>query len=346
MNIIIIFTNYNYFYKNQGGIRIVDIKKDNENKNLLNSHYSDKIAEDQTNEYLGKNGLEKVDDNNKTAKIIIKDIKKTFQRKSKKSKEEEFLAIDNINLDIYEGEFLVILGPSGCGKSTLLDIIGGLSNPSEGEIKINNKKINGPGLDRGIVFQQYALLPWRNALHNVTFPLESHMDKRESEKIGEKYLSLVGLSGFEDRYPNELSGGMKQRVAIARALAINPEILLMDEPFAAVDAQTRSILQEDLLKITEKNKKTVIFITHSIDEAIFLADKVAIMTARPGTIKEIVKIPFSRQHRFKTDFKSSSDFARLRHKIWNLLKEEVVKSQEIKRNKLEFETSIEKGGGI
>lgn len=178
MNIIIIFTNYNYFYKNQGGIRIVDIKKDNENKNLLNSHYSDKIAEDQTNEYLGKNGLEKVDDNNKTAKIIIKDIKKTFQRKSKKSKEEEFLAIDNINLDIYEGEFLVILGPSGCGKSTLLDIIGGLSTPSEGEIKINNKKINGPGLDRGIVFQQYALLPWRNALHNVTFPLESHMDKR------------------------------------------------------------------------------------------------------------------------------------------------------------------------
>jgi NitT/TauT family transport system ATP-binding protein len=284
-------------------------------------------------------------DNNDTPKIIIRNIKKTFERKGKKSK-EEFLAIDNVNLDIYNGEFLVILGPSGCGKSTLLDIIGGLSTPSKGEIKINDKIIEGPGLDRGIVFQQYALLPWRNALHNVTFPLESHLDKRESEKISKKYLSLVGLSGFEDRYPNELSGGMKQRVAIARALAIDPEILLMDEPFAAVDAQTRSILQEDLLKITENNKKTVIFITHSIDEAIFLADKVAIMTARPGTIKEIVNIPISRQHRFKTDFKSSSDFARLRHKIWELLKEEVIKSQEIKENNLEFETSIEKGGGI
>jgi NitT/TauT family transport system ATP-binding protein len=176
--------------------------------------------------------------------------------------------------------------------------------------------------------------------------LESFKEKSEREVIGKKYLSLVGLFGFEDRYPHELSGGMKQRVAIARALAIDPEILLMDEPFAAVDAQTRSILQEDLLKITGSSEKTVVFITHSIDEAIFLADKVAIMTARPGTIKEVVKIPFSRQHRLTTDFKSTPEFARFRHKIWELLKEEVVKSQEIAEYKIEFDDVIDKGGGI
>jgi NitT/TauT family transport system ATP-binding protein len=242
---------------------------------------------------------------------------------------------------------VVILGPSGCGKSTLLEIISGLLTTSDGEIKIDNKIIDGPGLDRGIVFQQYALLPWRNALKNVTFPLESFKDKNEQNKIAKKYLSLVGLSGFEDRYPHELSGGMKQRVAIARALAIDPEILLMDEPFAAVDAQTRSILQLDLLKIAENTKKTVVFITHSIDEAIFLADKVAVMTARPGTIKEIITVPFSRQVRFTTDFKNTSDFTALRHRIWELLKEEVIKTQEIS-TKIEFEELIDKdkGGGI
>ena len=228
----------------------------------------------------------------------------------------------------------------------MLDIIAGLSSPTEGEVEIDDKIVDGPGLDRGIVFQQYALLPWRNALKNVTFPLESFKEKDEREEIAKQYLSLVGLSGFEERYPHELSGGMKQRVAIARALAIDPEILLMDEPFAAVDAQTRSILQEDLLKITENSNKTAVFITHSIEEAIFLADKVAIVTARPGTIKEVVNIPFSRQHRFTTDFKNTSDFARLRHKIWELLKEEVVKSQEIAERKIEFDEKIDKGGGI
>jgi len=273
--------------------------------------------------------------------------------------------LNDVNLDVLDGEFLVILGPSGCGKSTLLDLIAGLSTQSKGEIKIDDNIIDGPGLDRGIVFQQYALLPWRNALKNVTFPLESIKEKVEREEIAKKYLSLVGLSGFEDSYPHELSGGMKQRVAIARALAIDPEILLMDEPFAAVDAQTRAILQEDLLRITGNSefsgnsKKTVVFITHSIDEAIFLADNVAIMTARPGTIKKVVKIPFSRQHRLTTDFKSTSDFARFRHKIWELLKEEVIKSQEISEknvgkgnigkginDKSESDKLIDKGGGI
>lgn len=233
-----------------------------------------------------------------------------------------------MNLNINKGEFVVILGPSGCGKSTLLDIIAGLSEPDEGHVYIDGNPIEGPGLDRGVVFQQYALLPWRTALHNVSFPLEANYDKETREEIAKNYLSLVGLTGFEDRYPYELSGGMRQRVAIARALAIEPEVLLMDEPFAAVDAQTREILQTDLLRITESTHKTVVFITHSIDEAIFLADRVAVMTARPGIIKEIVNIPISKERRFTEDIKSTQEFVKIRHKLWELLKEEVIKSQE------------------
>jgi len=266
--------------------------------------------------------------------------------KSNKSNKKDFIALDGVNIDVYNGEFLVILGPSGCGKSTLLDILGGLSSPNGGEVKIDNEIINGPGLDRGIVFQQYALLPWRNALKNVTFPLESSHEKETQIKIAKKYLSLVGLDGFEDRYPHELSGGMKQRVAIARALAIEPEILLMDEPFAAVDAQTRSLLQIDILKITENTKKTVVFITHSIDEAIFLADRVAVMTARPGIIKEIVEIPVSREDKLTNDFKSTKEFIDLRHKIWELLKEEVVKSQDKATVVKKPNEIVGEGGGI
>jgi NitT/TauT family transport system ATP-binding protein len=233
-----------------------------------------------------------------------------------------------VNLSIEKGEFLVILGPSGCGKSTLLDIFAGLSIPDEGSVSIDGNVIKGPGLDRGVVFQQYALLPWRTALDNVTFALEADKDKETREQIAKNYLSLVGLSGFEDRYPYELSGGMKQRVAIARALAIEPEVLLMDEPFAAVDAQTREILQTDLLRITEDTHKTVIFITHSIEEAIFLADRVAVMTSRPGVIKTIVDVPISKERRFTDDIKSTPEFAKIRHELWELLKEEVIKSQE------------------
>lgn len=233
-----------------------------------------------------------------------------------------------MNLSIEKGEFLVILGPSGCGKSTLLDIFAGLSEPDEGSVSLDGNVIKGPGLDRGVVFQQYALLPWRTALDNVTFALEADTDKETREKIAKNYLSLVGLNGFEDRYPYELSGGMKQRVAIARALAIEPEVLLMDEPFAAVDAQTREILQTDLLRITEDSHKTVIFITHSIEEAIFLADRVAVMTSRPGVIKTIVDIPISKEKRYTEDIKSTQEFAKIRHELWELLKEEVVKSQE------------------
>jgi NitT/TauT family transport system ATP-binding protein len=244
--------------------------------------------------------------------------------------ESKFYALDGVNLNIKAGEFFVIIGPSGCGKSSFLDLIGGLTEPDNGEILINGKPITGPGLDRAIVFQQSALFPWRTALDNVSFLLEAKkVEKSVREKIARKYLSLVGLSGFEDRYPYELSGGMKQRVAIARALAINPEVLLMDEPFAALDAQTREIMQRDLLKIRDQTRKTVIFITHSIDEAVFLADRVAVMTGRPGIIKNVIDIPIPRSSRLSNDLKITPEFVEIRHKLWELLTEEVFKTQEI-----------------
>ena len=267
------------------------------------------------------------------AKIEATNITKTFEvrnnGKKGNNKTEAFTALGGVNLNIEDGEFLVILGPSGCGKSTFLDILAGLSEPDSGTVTIDGNPITGPGLDRGVVFQQYALLPWRTALSNITFVLEAkHIEKDLQDENAKKYLSLVGLSGFEDRYPHELSGGMKQRVAIARALAIDPEVLLMDEPFAAVDAQTREILQTDLLNITYGAQKTVVFITHSIDEAVFLADRVAVMTARPGVIKEIVDVPIQREKRFTEDIKFTPEFVEIRHKLWELLKGEVVKSQE------------------
>lgn len=267
-------------------------------------------------------------------KIKAENIKKMYKirgngnNNGKTSK--ELLALGGVDLSIKKGEFLSIVGPSGCGKSTFLDLVGGLSKPSEGKIFIDDMIVEGPGLDRGIVFQQYALFPWRTAIGNVEFGLESKkILKNERIETARKYLSLVGLAGFEDRYPYELSGGMKQRVAIARALAFDPDILLMDEPFGALDSQTREILQLELLRIWDETHKTILFITHSIDEAVFLSDRVAIMTARPGVIKKIVEIPLSRAVRFEDDVRTSNEFVRSRHELWGLLKEEVVKAQQV-----------------
>lgn len=269
-------------------------------------------------------------------KIKAENIKKTYKirsngnSKSNGNAQKELLALGGINLNINRGEFVSIVGPSGCGKSTFLDLVGGLSKPNEGNIYIDGRPVEGPGLDRGIVFQQYALFPWRTALGNVEFGLENQkVGKKERVEIARKYLSLVGLKGFEDRYPYELSGGMKQRVAIARALAYDPDILLMDEPFGALDAQTRELLQGELLRIWEETHKTVLFITHSIDEAVFLSDRVAIMTARPGFIKNVVDIPVSREARFDDGIRTSSDFINIRQELWGHLKEEVVRSQQI-----------------
>lgn len=206
-------------------------------------------------------------------KIKADNVKKMFKIRSngysKNNSVSDIIALAGINLCVQNGEFMAIVGPSGCGKSTFLDLLGGLSRPNEGNIYIDDKVVNGPGLDRGIVFQQYALFPWRTAIENIEFGIEKqNKTKKERKEIAQKYISLVGLNGFENHYPYQLSGGMKQRVAIARALAYNPDILLMDEPFGALDAQTREIMQRELLKIWEKTKKTIIFITHSIDEAV------------------------------------------------------------------------------
>lgn len=255
------------------------------------------------------------------AKIVARNIRRIYQIKRQPNEPAtEFEAIRHLDLTVKQGEFLAIVGPSGCGKSTFLDMVAGLAQPSSGEIFIDGKLITGPALDRGIVMQGYALFPWRTVRKNVEFGLEiKKVPKKDRKEISQRYIELVGLSNFEDRYPHELSGGMKQRVAIARALAYDPEVLLMDEPFAAVDAQTREVLQEELLRIWEKTKKTIIFVTHGIDEAVFLADRVAVMTAHPGTIKEIVNINLPRP---RDGIRSSADFGWVRHKIWELLQNE------------------------
>jgi NitT/TauT family transport system ATP-binding protein len=254
-----------------------------------------------------------------TDKIVIKNINRVFNIKRNNSGKKDFVAIKDVNLNIKAGEFITIVGPSGCGKSTLLDIIAGLSKPSSGEIYIDNKIITGPALDRGIVLQGYALFPWRTVRHNVEFGLEiKGVKKKDRREISSKFIKLVGLEGFEDRYPYELSGGMRQRVAIARALAYDPEVLLMDEPFAAIDAQTREVMQDELLRIWEETNKTIIFVTHSIEEAVGLADRVAIMSANPGYIKEIVDVDLPRPRRIG-DIRNSTNFSWITHKVWEIL---------------------------
>jgi len=240
---------------------------------------------------------------------------------------DALLALDDIRLDVGRGEFVALLGPSGCGKSTLLHIIDGLV-PARGEIFVGGARVVGPGLDRGLVFQDYALFPWRTVLDNVAFGLEmKKIPCGERLRIAREHLELVGLCGFEDRYPAQLSGGMKQRVAIARALAYEPEVLLMDEPFAALDAQTREILQQELLRIWQRTRKTIVFVTHSIEEAVFLAQRVAVITARPGRIKAIVDVDLpSRTER--GDVRSTPEFGCLRHRLWELLSEEVDRARE------------------
>jgi NitT/TauT family transport system ATP-binding protein len=204
-------------------------------------------------------------------------------------------ALVDINLEIQEGEFICLLGPSGCGKSTLLKIIAGLIPASSGRITINGKAIDGPGPERAVVFQDYALFPWMSVRDNIEFGLEARKLAPSARKeISDKLLSVVGLSDFASRYPHHLSGGMKQRVSIARALAVNPSLLLMDEPFGALDAQTRQSLQDELLRIWREYRKTVIFVTHSIEEAIYLSDRIVVMTARPGRIKEVITIDEAR----------------------------------------------------
>src|SRR4051794_20289599 len=223
--------------------------------------------------------------------IAIERLSKSFET----TRGTSHLALSDIALEVAEGEFVSILGPSGCGKSTLLYIVGGFVTPSTGSVVVNGRPVTGSGPDRGPVFQEFALFPWKTVLGNVMYGLERNgVAKVEAQKRARELLALVHLSGYERFYPKELSGGMKQRVARARTLAYRPSILLMDEPFGALDAQTRTRLQNDLLDIWERDRKTVLFVTHSVEEAVFLSDRVAVMTRSPGRIKEIIPIALAR----------------------------------------------------
>ena len=260
-----------------------------------------------------------------SSRIELSGVGQTFWVRGDDDKQlREFVALDHLDLTVEPGEFLTVVGPSGCGKSTVLDLIAGLATPSAGRLTIDGRPITGPGLDRSVVFQQYTLLPWRTAAANVEFALEARggLSRRERATRALEYLDLVGLSEFANRYPHELSGGMKQRVAIARSLSYEPEVLLMDEPFGALDAQTRERLQEELLGIWRRTGTTVVFITHDIDEAVFLGQRVAVMSSRPGRIREVIGIDLDRSDAGETDVRATREFADYRHRIWSLLRQQ------------------------
>ena len=256
--------------------------------------------------------------NNLPVKVKIENVVKKYSGRN-----GEMVALNGVSLDIHENEFVCVVGPSGCGKSTLLNIIAGLHEPTSGQVLVDGQAVSGPGPDRGVVFQQYALFPWLTVQKNVEFGLKLQgMSQDKAEQEAKKYIKMVDLEQFAQSYPKELSGGMKQRVAIARAYAINPKVLLMDEPFGALDAQTRTQLQTELLKTWEKEQKTCFFITHDVEEAIILAQRVIIMSARPGRIKEVVEIniPYPRTQ----ETKMSKEFLDLKNHIWSQVYQEYL----------------------
>ncbi len=255
-----------------------------------------------------------------TAKIQVIGLAKAFRARG-----QIVTALHDFNLTVAEGEFVCVVGPSGCGKSTLLRILGGLSTPSAGEVRLLPGK-NGAPL-QSIVFQEYAIFPWKTVIDNVAFGLEMRgVGKAERHAVARDWLLKVGLAKFADAYPHQLSGGMKQRVSIARAFANDPEILLMDEPLGALDAQTRAVLQEELIRIWEASRKTVVYITHSIEESILLGDRVVLMTAHPGTLKCEFVVPFKRPREF--ELTGTPEFSRLNYGIWKELQGEVKLAME------------------
>jgi len=249
------------------------------------------------------------------AHINIRNLGKIFKRD-----EKETVVLDNFSLDIKKGELITIVGPSGCGKTTILRLIAGLIEPTSGEVLINGKLCKAPGADRGMVFQDFALFPWRSVRKNVEFGLEvAGIPREERRERAERYIIRAGLEKFIDSRIHELSGGMKQRVGIARALVGHPDVILMDEPFGSLDAQTRNIMQTQLLKILDRTDQTIVFITHSVDEAVFLSDRIVVLTKRPAKIKEIVEIPWPRPRD-----RADPEFTALRKKILAELEEENV----------------------
>jgi len=248
-------------------------------------------------------------------KLEIKGVSKSFRQRG-----EVLQVLQDFSLAVEDLEFVVLLGPSGCGKSTLLRIVDGIDTCDSGAVILNGKDVTGTtGGGRGMVFQSFELFPWRTALGNIEFGLEvAGVGKTERREIAQHYINLVGLTKFEDSYPHQLSGGMQQRVGIARALAIKPDILLMDEPYGALDVQTRDLLQSELLRIWDSERKTVIFVTHSIEEAIYLADRIVVISPRPGRIDRIIEVPFARPR--EEDIKASPEFLAMRRDIWSSLK--------------------------
>ena len=250
--------------------------------------------------------------------IAVRDLVKTFTRDGRTVE-----AMKGFSLAIAEGEFVTVVGPSGCGKSTFLHMVGGFEPVTGGELLVDGRKVRGPGPDRGVVFQEFALFPWRTVAENVTWALEiAGRPRAERDAVAERLIAKVGLTHFRHHYPAELSGGMKQRVAIARTLAFDPRILLMDEPFGALDAQNRELMQEELQVIWNDTRKTVLFITHDIDEAIYLADRVVVFTARPGRLKADVRIDLPRPRAIEV--KKTPAYAAYRNHIWDLLRDEVL----------------------
>jgi NitT/TauT family transport system ATP-binding protein len=259
------------------------------------------------------------------AQIIVDRVNHTYRP----ARGRAVLALSDVSLEVRSREFVALLGPSGCGKSTLLYLVGGFLPTEQGRIVVEGKPVTAPGPDRGIVFQHFALFPWKTVRANILYGLErQRMQRAEREQRAQAFIDLVGLTGFEDSYPSQLSGGMKQRTAIARTLAFDPSILLMDEPFGALDAQTRALMQTELLNIWKRTPKTVIFVTHDVQEAVYLADRIAVMSARPGRIKAIVDNKFGNRD---PGILRSKEFVERVDEIWNLVRDEAIKAQETRR---------------
>jgi NitT/TauT family transport system ATP-binding protein len=256
--------------------------------------------------------------------IEFNQVTRVFKRDNK-----DFLTIDGFDLKVEDREFVAIVGPSGCGKTTCMRMVAGLEFPSTGVVSVSNKPVTSPGPERAVVFQAFALFPWKSVYDNIDFGLRAKgLAKEKRHEIITHYIALMNLKGYESAYPHQLSGGMQQRVAIARAYALDPDVLLMDEPFGALDAQTRVVMQEELVKLARKNPRTVLFITHAVEEAVYLADRVVVMTSRPGKIKEILDVKSIREaegwdnHPRIEDVMDLASFVHLRTRIWKSLREE------------------------
>jgi NitT/TauT family transport system ATP-binding protein len=257
-----------------------------------------------------------------STKLSVRNVCKTFRLRSAAAGKDGLLnVLRNVNFDARQGEIVSLIGESGCGKTTLLRIIQGLIRLDSGAVLVDDRPIDGPGRDRGFVFQQASLLPWRSARHNVEFGLELHgMPRAERATRAMQLLELVGLAHAADQYPHQLSGGMQQRVGLARALAVDPAILLMDEPFSALDAQTREILQIELMRIHEQTAKTTLFVTHDLDEALYLSDRVLVLAAKPGRVKQIIEVPFEHPRPELAELRGDARFQEIRREMWHLIR--------------------------